>query len=79
MHDSAPTRLPGEDSFSEEAKAFLAILRNEQPVPEEDDPNGWFHQIRYHLKRTPPERMERWVWFADGALRYQNQLRGGGM
>ena len=52
------------------------FLRSIPPVPEEDDPNGWFHQIYDHLKRSPKERMERWVWFVDGALRYQNQLRG---
>lgn len=69
-------RLPGEDDFSDEVKGVLALLRREQPVPEGDDPNGWFHQIRDHLMRTPAERMEWWVGFADGALHYQNQLRG---
>ena len=75
---SAPDirRLPGEDDFSDEVKEFLALLRSEEPVPAEDDPNGWFHQIRDHLIRTPAERMEWWVGFADRALHYQNQIRG---
>ena len=73
---SMTARLPGEDGFSEETKAFLAVLRSIPPVSEEDDPNGWFHQIYDHLKRTPAERMDWWVGFADRALRYQNQLRG---
>ena len=74
--DPGSRRLPGEDDFSEETKEFLAVLRSIPPVPEEDDPNDWFHQIYDHLKRSPKRRMERWVWFVDGALRYQNELRG---
>ena len=53
--------MPGEDEFHEETKAVLALLRSIPPVPEEDDPNGWFLQICEHVKRTPTERMERWV------------------
>lgn len=68
--------LPGEDAFHEETKAFLAVLRSIPEVPEEDDPNGWFLQICDHLKRTPSERMEWWVSFADGALRYSNERHG---
>jgi hypothetical protein len=68
--------LPGEDTFHEETKAFLAVLRSIPEVPEEDDPNGWFLQICDHLKRTPIERMERWAWFADGELSYSNERHG---
>ena len=69
-------RLPGEENFSAETREVLALLRSEKPVPEEDDPNGWFHQIRDHLKQTPAERMKRWAGFADCAIRYQNRRRG---
>lgn len=68
--------LPGEDRFHEETKAFLAVLRSIPPVPEKDDPNGWFLQICDHLKRSPRERMDWWVPFADGALRYSNERHG---
>lgn len=44
-------RLPGKDDFSDEVEEFLALLRREQPMPEEDDASGWFYQIRYHLIR----------------------------
>lgn len=74
--DPGNRRLPGEDDFNEETKEFLAVLRSIPPVPEEDDPNDWFHQIYDHLKRSPQQRMERWAWFADGVLRYQSELRG---
>ncbi|MDE0168021.1 MAG: hypothetical protein OXS29_00675 [bacterium] len=69
-------RLPGEDDFSDEVKEVLALLRSEQPVQAEDDPNGWFHQIRDHLMCTPADRMERWAGFVDRSLRYKNQLEG---
>ena len=72
----SPARIPGEDGFSEETKAFLALIRSIPEVPEEDDPNGWFHQICDHLKRSPRERMERWVWFVDGSLRSHAERRG---
>ena len=68
--------LPGEDTFHEETKAFLAVLRSIPPVSEEDDPNGWFLQICDHLKRSPRERMDWWVPFADGALRSSNERHG---
>ena len=65
----APIPPEVEATFSEETKAFLAALRSIPEVPEEDDPNGWFHQIYDHLRRSPRERMERWAWFCRGALR----------
>ncbi|MCY4369501.1 MAG: hypothetical protein OXF41_08785 [bacterium] len=74
VSDPCIRRLPGEDDFSDEVKEVLALLRSEQPVPAEDDPNGWFHQIRDHLMRTPADRMERWVRFVDRSLRYKNQI-----
>lgn len=65
-----------EAGFSEETKTFLALLRSIPPIPEEDDPNGWFLQIRDHLFRSPRERMDWWVPFADEALAYTNQRHG---
>jgi len=62
--------------FHEETKAFLAVLRSIPPVPEKDDPNGWFLQIHDHLRRSPRERMDWWVPFADGALRSSNERHG---
>ena len=70
------TPLSGEDGFHEETKAFLALLRSIPPVPEEDDPNGWFHQIRDHLKRSPRERLARWAWFCGDALRRSSARYG---
>ena len=70
------TPLPGEDGFHEETKAFMAVLRSIPPIPEEDDPNGWFLQIQDHLLRSPRERMDWWVPFADEALRYSNERHG---
>ena len=70
------TPLPGEDALGEETKEFLGLLRSIPEVPGEDDPNGWFLQICDHLKRTPGERMDWWVSFADGALRYSNERHG---
>ncbi len=54
----SPARLPDEDSFSEDTKAFLALMRSIPEVPKEYDPNGWFRRICDHLKRSPRERME---------------------
>lgn len=68
--------LPDEDTFHEETKAFLAVLRSIPPVPEKEDPNGWFLQIGDHLKRSPRERMDWWAPFADGALRSSNERHG---
>lgn len=65
-----------EAGFSEETKAFLTVLRSISPVPEEDDPNGWYLQIRDHLFRSPRERMNWWVPFADEAFRYSNERNG---
>ena len=70
------TPLPGEGGFSEETKAFLALLRSIPPVPEEDDLNGWFHQIQDHLKRSPRERLARWAWFCGDALRRSSARYG---
>ena len=61
VSDPCVRRLPGEDDFSAEAKEVLALLRSEEPVPAEDDPSGWFHQIRDHLMRTASERMDWWA------------------
>ncbi len=41
-------------------------------MPEEDDRNGWFLQICEHLRRSPRERMERWVRFSGDALQRWN-------
>ena len=52
--------------MTRESRDLLAYLRSVPPIPEEDDPNGWYHQIREHLLRSPRERMERWAWFVGG-------------
>ena len=52
------------------------MLRSIPPVPEEDDPNGWFYQICDHLKRSPRERLERWAWFCGDALRRSSARYG---
>ena len=69
-------RLPGEENFSAETKEVMALLRSEKPVPEEDDPNGWFHQIRDHLKQTPAERMKRWAGFATALSAIRTSVAG---
>ena len=71
----SPTPLPGEDSFPEDTKAFLALLRSLPEVPEEDDPNGWYWQIYDHLKRSPRERMERWAGYAGWRRRFDGDRR----
>ena len=45
-------------------------------MSEEDDPNGWFHQIQDHLKRSPHERLARWAWFCGDALRRSSERYG---
>lgn len=60
------TPQPGEERLTRESRDLLASLRSVPPIPEEDDPNGWYHQIREHLLRSPRERMERWAWFVGG-------------
>ena len=60
------TVQPGEERLTRESRDLLAYLRSVPPIPEEDDPNGWYHQIREHLLRSPRERMERWAWFVGG-------------
>ena len=74
----SPTPLPVEEAFSEETRAFLAYARGLPPIPEADDPNGWFSQIAAHLKRSPRQRMERWAACADGLLRFGFERRGEG-
>ena len=74
--DRSMSPLPGEDRFSDETRALLVLLRSIAPIPEEDDPNGWFQQICDHLNRSPAERMEWWAPFADGVLRFENNRRG---
>ena len=40
------------------------------------DPNSWFSQIARHLRRSPRQRLERWMSFADGELWFLNQRAG---
>lgn len=72
----SPTPQPGEERLDQESRAFLTYLRRVPPVPEEDNPNGWWWQIRDHLRRSPADRLARWASFSDGVLRMDSHRLG---